>query len=116
VGATSLRDGKWHHVTVVFMPRPSDPTEPMEVKQYIDGRLEGEGKPSQRGSGVFAYSGEHHPVIAAGTLWLGCRLSSKGEEPRADRFTGDIDELFIADRALEPQEIIRAYTANRLQP
>jgi Concanavalin A-like lectin/glucanases superfamily len=116
LGTTSLRDGKWHHVAVVFMPRRNDAGEPMEVKEYVDGRLEGEGKPSQRGSEVFAYSGEQNPATAAGTLWLGCRSSSRGQEPRADRFTGDIDELFIADRALEPQEIVRVYASNRLEP
>jgi hypothetical protein len=40
----------------------------------------------------------------SGTIWLGCRLSTKGV--RAERFSGAMDELFIADRALRPREIL----------
>jgi hypothetical protein len=46
------------------------------------------------------------------TLWLGCRVGLSG--PRKDRFRGDMDELFIADRALEPREIVELMKANRL--
>jgi len=53
-------------ITVFFIPRDYADS-PMEVKQYVDGRLE-----------------------------------------------GDIDELLIADRALEPQEIVRLMSSNRL--
>jgi hypothetical protein len=115
VGATSLRDGRWHHVAVVFIPR-DDAERPMEVKQYVDGRLEGEGRPSPSGSEVFRYSAQDTAAAAAanGTVWLGCRLRVKGEGVRTDRFTGDIDELFIADRALGPDEIVRLMNNNQL--
>ena len=109
IGATPLRDGNWHHVAVVFMPR-DDPKSPMEVKQYVDGRFEGEGRPSPPGSHIFMYPTQASPDIANGAFWLGCRLGINGV--RADRFVGDMDELYIADRALEPQEIVRLMSGN----
>ena len=46
-----------------------------------------------------------------GSIWLGCRLGIKGE-PKG-RFCGDMDELFIANRALEPPEIVRLMNSNQ---
>jgi hypothetical protein len=108
IGATPLRDGQWHHIAVVFIPR-SNAESPMEVKQYVDGRLEGEGKPSPPGSDIFM-STDNNALTMNGTIWLGCRLGTKNV--RADRFYGEMDELLIADRALEPQEIVRLMTLN----
>ena len=45
LGTTSLRDGNWHHIAVAFVPGENIDT-PVQVKQYVDGRLEGEGYPS----------------------------------------------------------------------
>jgi hypothetical protein len=111
LGATPLRDGRWHHIAVVFTPR-DDPSGPMSVKQYVYGRFEGEGRPSPPGSNAFMTSPQNMR-IANGSFWLGCRLGINGV--RADRFLGDIDELFIADRALEPQEIVELMNTNQLQ-
>src|SRR5207249_9718908 len=115
VGATSLRDGRWHHVAVVFIPG-DDSTSPIEVKQYVDGRLDGEGKPSPSGSERFMSSSDaDDPQVANGTIWLGCRVGRLGNKgPRADRFCGDLDEMFIVDRALEPNEIVRLMSDNQL--
>jgi hypothetical protein len=93
------------------MPR-DDTGRPIDVKQYVDGRLEGEGKPSPRGSDVFNYPNENNNT--QGIVWLGCRLGINGV--RAERFSGEMDELYVADRALEPPEIVRLMTANQLQP
>jgi ferric-dicitrate binding protein FerR (iron transport regulator) len=111
IGSTPLRDGKWHHVAVVFIPR-DDPARPVECKQYVDGRLDGEGKPSTPGSEIFTASGEHAPN-ANGTVWLGCRLGGP-HGVRYERFAGDMDELFIADGALSPPEIVQLMNANRI--
>jgi len=113
IGLTPLRDGKWHHVAVVFIPR-DDPERPMEVKQYLDGRLEGEGKPSAPGSEIFKSTAADATKITNGTVWLGCRIGPKGV--RLDRFTGAIDELYIADRALIPQDIVRLMMSNQMGP
>ncbi len=109
MGMTSLRDGRWHHVAVVFVPGADD-TLPPQVRQYIDGRLESStivpGK--VRGPAVSENS------LVTDTLWLGCRLGPSG--PRLDRFRGQLDELFIADRALEPNEIVNLMKENRPLP
>jgi hypothetical protein len=106
LGTTSLRDGRWHHLTVVFSPGAEDNT-PVQVKQYVDGRLESEtiipGK-------IHAMS--HKASVAiTDILWLGCRLS--GRTPRQDRFHGEMDDLFIADRGLDPGEIVQLMKYNQ---
>ena len=45
------------------------------------------------------------------TLWFGCRLGSNG--PRKERFRGELDELWIADRALGPREIVSLMRDNQ---
>jgi ferric-dicitrate binding protein FerR (iron transport regulator) len=110
LGATPLRDGRWHQITVVFVPGEATDT-PVQVKQYVDGRLEGEGNPSppgSRGGGTVPSAEEITSVND--TLWLGCRLGGKG--PRKERFRGEMDELFIADRSLEPREIVQLMKDN----
>jgi len=109
VGSTSLRDGRWHHVAVVLVPS-DDAGNPLAVNQYVDGRLEGEGRPSAPGSDVFMRSAGRMPNDA---LWLGCRIGIN--DVRSERFVGEMDEMFIADRALEPQEIVCLMEHNQLQ-
>ena len=48
----------------------------------------------------------------ADLVWLGCRIGPTGLRP--ERFRGELDELFIADRGLEPQEIVSLMNENRL--
>jgi hypothetical protein len=112
VGQTPLRDGKWHHIAVVLVPRV-DPRGPLDVKQYVDGRLEGEARPSRTGSSVFLYSSDNTPQDANGSFWLGCRVGQTG--PKAARFVGEISDLFVFDRALEPQEIVKVMSSNQMQ-
>jgi hypothetical protein len=110
LGATPLRDGRWHHVAVVFVPGEDIHT-PVEVKEYVDGRFEGEGRPSPPGTEVAEKFREENATTIADTLWLGCRLGASG--PRKERFRGEMDELCIADRALEPREIVQLMKENR---
>jgi len=109
IGTTPLRDGRWHHIAVVFIPR-DDPARPVEVKQYVDGRLEGEGRPDAPGSEIFMSTTKSSATN--GMIWLGCRLGPKGV--RTERFFGDMDELFIADRALSPGEIVSLMSQNQV--
>ena len=108
VGLTSLRDGRWHHIAVCFAPGDEDPNVPVQVKQYVDGRLESStiipGK--TRGRIVAENS------ALADVVWFGCRIDASG--PRPQRFRGELDELFIVDRGLEPQEIVSLMNDNRL--
>jgi hypothetical protein len=74
----------------------------------VDGRFEGEGKPSPPGSEIFTKL----TSATSGTVWLGCRLGIN--TVRQDRFCGAMDELYIADRALEPVEIVGLAQNNQL--
>lgn len=107
LGSTPLRDGHWHHIAVVLIPG-QDANTSMQVKQYVDGRLEGEGKPSPIGSEIFTKMSS----ATSGALWLGCRLGI--DRVSEQRFRGEMDELFITDRALEPLEIVGLMQNNRL--
>jgi hypothetical protein len=110
MGATPLRDGRWHHVAVVFAPGEDEPT-PVEVKQYVDGRFEGEGKPSPPGTEVSEKFREQGASTVGDSVWLGCRVGNNG--PRRDRFRGELDEVCIADRALAPQQIVQLMKTDR---
>jgi ferric-dicitrate binding protein FerR (iron transport regulator) len=107
LGTTSLRDGRWHHVAVVLTPG-DDPALPLQVKQYVDGRLESStiipGK-------IRGPAGPANPTLDD-LVWIGCRLGASG--PRQERFRGEIDELYIADRAFAPQEIVQVMADNRV--
>ncbi|MEO6003382.1 MAG: LamG-like jellyroll fold domain-containing protein [Opitutus sp.] len=107
LGTTSLRDGRWHHVTVVVTPN-EEASIPLQVKQYVDGRLESSTIIPGRFRGPAGVAdAEMNDVV-----WLGCRLGNTG--PRQERFRGELDELYIADRALAPQEIVQVMTENRI--
>lgn len=112
MGATPLRDGQWHHIAVEFIPS-EDADKTMLVKQYVDGRFEGEGKPSPPGSDIFKTIDQQKALSLKDGIWLGCRLGINGV--RTERFYGEMDELFVADRALEPREIVQLMNDNQLQ-
>lgn len=107
IGRVSLRDGRWHHVAIVFVPGLGN--SPVQVKQYVDGYLESSVIIPGR---TRSPSGKPDPSLDD-LLWIGTRLGATG--PRQERFRGEIDELFIADGALQPQEIVRLQQDNRLE-
>jgi len=109
LGSSSLREGRWHHLAVVFIPA-RDANTPAEVKQYVDGRLEGEGRPSPPGGGFSIEVNE----LVRDALWLGCRLGDTG--PKRERFRGELDELCIAEGALGPPEIVQLMKENKPLP
>ena len=111
IGTTSLRDGHWHHVTVVLSPVASDDALP-QVKLYLDGRLESNTVIPGKVRAAPMVASDVHGSALSDVLWLGCRLGANGQ--KRDRFRGEIDELFIADRGLEPQEIVSVMTDNRV--
>lgn len=110
IGATSLRDGRWHHVAVVFIPGGNRST-PVQVQQYVDGRLDSS-EVNPPGHTVRLSSKQAISANLKDTVWLGCRLSTKGI--KHDRFRGELAELFIADRTLEPREIVALMRNDRL--
>ncbi len=112
LGNTPLRNGRWHHVAVVFVPGATADS-PLQVKLYLDGRFEGEGRPSPPGRREDSTkSPADYTKETQDKLWLGCRLGSDG--PRSNRFRGAMDELFVVDRELEPSEIVQLMSDNRL--
>jgi hypothetical protein len=108
IGTTSLRDGRWHHIAVSFAPGDDHPDTPVQVRQYVDGHLESSTILTSRVPGPAV---EEDPALAD-IVWIGRRIGPGG--PRAERFRGDLDELFIADRGLEPLEIVSLMNDNRL--
>ena len=107
-GSTSLRDGRWHHIAVCFSPGDDSADTPVQVRQYVDGCLESSTViPGRKRAPAVEENAAMNDVV-----WLGRRIGPSG--PLADHFRGEIDELFIADRALEPQEIVSLMNENRL--
>jgi len=112
LGNTPLRNDRWHHVAVVFVPGAAADS-PLQVKLYLDGRFEGEGRPSPPGRREDSTkSPADYTKETQDKLWLGCRLGSDG--PRNNRFHGAMDELFVLDRELGPSEILQLMNDNRL--
>jgi hypothetical protein len=104
MGTTPLRDGKWHHIAVIFLPG-DDSDAPVQVKQYVDGRLESNTVTPGEKRSLAAKIKVDSNADSADWLWLGCRLGANG--PRKERFRGDIDELVVVDRSLEPGEVVQ---------
>ena len=109
-GTTPLRDGRWHHLAVVFSPRQKAEAPP-QIRQYVDGRLDGfatrrngkRARGSPAGNAELAGSAEE-------ALWIGRSL---GGRESAEHFRGALDELFVADRVLTPPEIRHLMTHNK---
>jgi hypothetical protein len=92
VGHTSLRDGEWHHVAVMIVGGRK--TGRLELKQYVDGRLEGSAMLARR---KFE-AGDAREFVHVG-------------EPVSG---GTLDKLFFADRPLTPFELRTLIDTNAL--
>ncbi len=102
IGATSLRDGKWHHIAAIFGQPTKKANKPI-TKLYVDGRLESFSlKPgAHRGPGEM-------PASLAGTLWIGGQPGSSAGAMLS------LDELLLVDRPLSPPEIRHLMQTNQL--
>ena len=109
-GSTPLRDGRWHHLAVVFSPKQKADG-PLQIRQYVDGRLDALSarRHAKRGRNGAA-AGRETPGAADDVLWIGRNLAGRDS---AAHFRGALDELFVADRALTPPEIRHLMTQNR---
>jgi ferric-dicitrate binding protein FerR (iron transport regulator) len=99
IGTTDLRDGLWHHLTVVFLGGIGSDVA-SHVKLYVDGRLETlSGRKSQ-----FIRTDTESPQAIALTLgrWLG---NWPGKEPFF--FNGSLDEIFVFEDALTPAQVAK---------
>ncbi len=104
IGATDLRDGQWHHVAVVIVPRNTG-KQRWHMRQYVDGRLE-------PGTAKIAKKGRNDTLndSADDIVWLGHEAGKTAADQKM--FRGDLDELFIADRALPPPPIAELFKEN----
>jgi len=76
------------------------------LREYVDGRLE---TPSFRHGGKRAKGGESQVASTEDALWIGRDV----DDTNGARFRGGLDELFIADAALTPQEIRHLMRENK---
>lgn len=102
VGSTDLRDGRWHHIAVVYSGEESNKVA-KHIRQYVDGRLEK----------VTAWRGVTINTLltmqSARPTYIGRRL----EDDYPDySFKGAIDEVYIFPTALTPQQIELLYRSN----
>ncbi|BCU77282.1 LamG-like jellyroll fold domain-containing protein [Luteolibacter sp. LG18] len=100
IGSTDLRDGKWHHVAVVFPGGPHSSTN--DIRYYIDGRLD----PS-----TYVKTREVDTQIDgpnAFPLTIGHRVDNESSYS----FRGSIDELYVFPVALLPETIEDLYQRN----
>ncbi len=108
VGNTPLRDGRWHHIAVVFSPKgKGDKGEGgMQLRHYVDGRLE---TASNRRGGKRIKDPDMTAGSTEDALWIGRAMDHTEDEP----FRGTLDELFVADAALTPREIMHLLRENK---
>ncbi len=111
VGSSTLRDGHWHHLAIVVSPRPrGDKAEKgegaLQLRQYVDGRLE---TASFKHPGKRAKGADSPIASVEDALWIGRAV----DDFSGARFRGMLDELFIADAALTPQEIRHLMRENK---
>lgn len=109
VGTTPIRDGVWHHVAATFVPAGRS-RKLLNVRLYVDGRLEPTtfSKP-KTASRPPIVADAIEQLTAIESLWIG---RAPGGRHRGERFHGEIDELFVSDRALTAQEIRRLMKTN----
>jgi hypothetical protein len=106
IGATALRDGRWHHIAVVLGPGGRG-------RQYVDGRLEGAAtkrfklRHNERQGRATAQGDGRGDVLTIGHATSG---------DAGECFRGLLDELFVASRALTPPEIRQLLRENKPMP
>lgn len=92
--STDVADGKWHHYAVIY-DHEASPAERL-VKFYKDGVLQ-TGKRAGPGSQDFKYQ----TMLRTARLYIGSRNDS------TLWFTGELDDVRITGRALDPSEFLQ---------
>lgn len=101
-GTTDLRDGRWHHVVSVFIGGRK-PDVASHVLHYVDGRLEGvSGRKSKRIDTGASQADNTNLLIGAQV--------NDGRQRVA--FEGALDELYIVDAALLPEQIVELHNTH----
>ena len=111
IGNTPIRDGQWHHLAVVFSVKQKA-TGNLQMRQYVDGRLDGLSLRRKFNRGRGESLGIPAKVgVGEETLWIGATIPS---QRKGESFRGAIDELLMVDRVLTPEEIRQLITSNHI--
>ncbi len=99
IGSTDLRNGRWHHIAVVFLGGESTDVS-THVRVYVDGRLE-------------KSSGRRQQIIATDTtsesarpLVLGRYLGTWENRESFFYFHGALDDVRVFEKALLPSQVV----------
>ena len=108
IGSTDLRDGRWHHLAVVYLggPKANIAT---HVRIYVDGHLESLTGRRQRRIDTDTSSATARPLM------IGRHLGqAPGHEPFF--FEGDLDEVYVFEGPLLSGQIEHLMKHNSLRP
>jgi ferric-dicitrate binding protein FerR (iron transport regulator) len=108
IGSTDLRDGRWHHLAVVYLGG-AKANVATHVRIYLDGRLESLTGRRQRRIDTDTTSAAARPLMLG--RYLG---SAPGRE--ALFFEGDLDEVHVFEGSLLPGQIERLMKRNSIGP
>lgn len=105
IGSHDLADGEWHHIVSTYIGGNEGSADQL-VRHYVDGEVDP------------AASYEQHPIdtdvnsAKARRLLVGHHL----DNPTEFYFSGQLDELYIFDRALSPAEVRQLHQHNAPPP
>ncbi len=102
IGTTDLRDGNWHHISIVY---PGGPAERIaqNIKFFVDGKID----PIS-----FIKSAPIDTRTNDTQFIIGDRID-KPRVPHYNGFKGSIDELYVFEAALTPRQIRQLYKNNK---
>lgn len=103
IGSTDLRDGKWHHVAIVFPGGKGASTR--DIRYYIDGKLDPVTAVWDKEVKTITDAPESFP------LSLGYRVDDDNRK-QFRSFRGSIDELYLFSCALLPSQIESLFLRN----
>lgn len=99
IGSSDLRNGRWHHIAVVFLGGETTDVS-THVRIYVDGRLE-------------KISGRRQQIIATDTtsesatpLVLGRYLGTWNNRESYFHFHGTLDDVRVFEKALLPSQVV----------
>jgi hypothetical protein len=97
-GKTDLADGRWHHLAVTFLDGDQSDVA-THIMFYVDGVLE-------------KASSHRSQTKALKNLTGRQSLSLAAHSEKNQYFKGDLDELWVFDQALLPEEIVHLRDQN----
>ncbi len=103
IGSTDLRDGRWHHVALIFIGSSEGADIGTHVLHYVDGSLE-----TLTGYGPASLADE-----PAGATQAALGRSLDPAKP-SQYFRGWIDEVYFFDSALTPADIFELNARNEI--